>query len=96
VRQLSNVIERAVVLGEGELIPAEDLAEEVVESAVGLGVAEVGSFQVLIETEKKRLILDAVQRAGGDLRQAAEALGIHLNSLHRLIRNLGLRAELPD
>ena len=40
--------------------------------------------------------LDAMEKARGDYRAAADLLGIHVNSLHRLIRNLGLKSQLTS
>ncbi|MFY0567605.1 sigma 54-interacting transcriptional regulator [Archangium lansingense] len=91
VRQLGNVIERAVVLGADELIQPEDLPDEVLEG----GGASPSDFQATVTTSKKKSILDAMEKARGDYREAAALLGIHVNSLHRLIRNLGLKPHLP-
>jgi len=38
------------------------------------------------------LILQAMQQANGNYIEAARTLGLHPNSLLRLIRNLGLKA----
>ena len=44
--------------------------------------------------EPIRADLDAVEEAQGRFTEAAKALGLHPNYLHRLIRNLDLRAEI--
>jgi DNA-binding NtrC family response regulator len=43
---------------------------------------------------KSRLILDAVEAAGGNVSEAARRLDLHPNYLHRLITDLGLRDDL--
>ena len=43
---------------------------------------------------KKDLIVRAVEDARGNYTMAARALGLHPNYLHRLIRNLQLKAML--
>jgi transcriptional regulator with GAF, ATPase, and Fis domain len=91
VRQLGNAIERALVLGEDELIQPEDLPDEVLEGGVTTGAAS--GYQATLTDTKKKTILDALERAGGDYASAARSLGIHVNSLHRLMRNLGLKAH---
>jgi len=92
VRELENAIERAVVLGQSDLILAEDLPETVLESAA---LPEVpGALQSSITATKRQAILAAWQESGGDHRQAAERLNLHPNSLRRLIRNLKLRDTL--
>ena len=45
---------------------------------------------------KKRLIRDAVAAANGSYTEAAKALGVHPNYLHRLIRNLDMKSELRE
>jgi transcriptional regulator with GAF, ATPase, and Fis domain len=94
VRQLSNAIERALVLGSDELIRREDLPDEVL--AVGSPARDAGpqSFHDTIVAAKRALIRSAYEQAGGDHQLAAVRLSVHPNSLHRLIRNLGLRTEL--
>ncbi len=90
VRQLSNVIERALVLGKDELIRPEDLPDEMLES----GGDPPSSFQATIVETKRELIRTAFRTAGGEHQEAARTLGLHVNSLHRLIRNLRLKPQL--
>jgi Nif-specific regulatory protein len=91
IRELENAIERAVVLGQSDLVLAEDLPETVLEAGP---VGADGTFQTSVSQAKRQLILGAWRDSGGDHNQAAALLKIHPNSLRRLIRNLGLRAEL--
>ena len=88
VRQLSNAIERALVLGDGERIRPEDLPDELLES--GAAEAPVSDFQGEITATKKRLLLSALEDAGGNAAAAARALGLHPNSFRRLMRQLRL------
>jgi DNA-binding NtrC family response regulator len=90
VRQLANVIERAAVLGDGQVIRLEDLPDEIVES----GGQPAGAFQSQVAEAKKQSILLAWRESGGDYQKTAEKLGIHLNSLHRLVRQLNLKPAL--
>ena len=98
VRELANVIERAVVLGDGEVVRREDLPDEV---AVAGGAVEEAAqassprdFQAALVDFKKNLILEAWKQSGEDYAQTAERLGIHVNSLHRMVRTLGLKGDL--
>jgi transcriptional regulator with PAS, ATPase and Fis domain len=96
VRELRNAVERAVVLGEGELIGLSDLPEAVIEAAAG-GVGEplgIPRFHAAVQEHKRRLILEAVKEARGNISRAAALLGLHPNYLHRLVTNLELRAAL--
>jgi Nif-specific regulatory protein len=93
IRELANVIERAVVLGTTELILPEDLPESMLESRSASGAA-AGSYHEAVAQKKKELIVEAVSRSGGSITEAAKLLGLHPNYLHRLIRNLGVREDL--
>jgi Nif-specific regulatory protein len=94
VRQLGNAMERALVLGTDEVIRVEDLPDEVLAARAPSQNADAGSFHDRILAAKRALILGAYEQASGDHQQAAAILGIHANSLHRLIRTLGLKPEL--
>lgn len=95
VRELANAVERAVVLGSDDLIRPEDLPETVTESAPASGgPVPVSSFHEAVNEQKRRLVLAAVEQAGGSITRAAERLGLHPNYLHRLIGNLDLRARI--
>ena len=48
-------------------------------------------FQDLPRESKKRLILKALEQAGGKYTEAAKVLGMHPNNLHRLMRTLNLK-----
>ncbi len=93
VRELENALERAVVLGSGDLILPEDLPEGILETEPAEGVA-VARYHEAVKETKKQLIARAVEQAGGNYTEAAKLLGVHPNYLHRLIRNLNLRADL--
>lgn len=91
VRELENAIERAMVLGSGDVILADDLPETIAESALPVASTNAKYHGALKET-KKQIILQALQQAGGNYIDAAKILGMHPNSLLRLIRNLDLKA----
>jgi len=93
VRELENAIERAVVLGSSDFIRPEDLPEAVLEGEPSTDVA-VTKYHEAIKQAKKQLILKAVEEAHGNYTEAAKLLGVHPNYLHRLIRNLNLRAAV--
>jgi transcriptional regulator with GAF, ATPase, and Fis domain len=92
VRELQNAIEHAVILGTADRIQPEDLPETVLE---GIAPADLPSaYQTLLGETRRECIVRAWQTAGGDHNQAAQALGMHPNSLRRLIRLMGLRVTL--
>ncbi len=92
IRELGNVLERALVLGESEVVCPEDLPDEVVEGSTDIP----SSFQVALHDFKQKLILEAYRKAGRDYGTTAELLGVHINSLHRMIRRLGLKERLES
>ena len=95
VRELENAIERAVVLGSSELILPEDLPESIIETQLTPKESIESGFHSAVIDLKKRLITNAVKEAAGNYTEAAKSLGVNPTYLHRLIRNLNLKASLP-
>jgi transcriptional regulator with GAF, ATPase, and Fis domain len=91
VRELENALERAVVMGSTDSILPDDLPETILE-ACPAAPASTDKYHGTIKEAKKQLILHALQQANGNYIEAAKALGMHPNSLLRLIRNLDLKA----
>ncbi|HWY69581.1 MAG TPA: sigma 54-interacting transcriptional regulator [Terriglobales bacterium] len=92
VRELENAIERALVLGSADAILTEDLPEAVAEAVTPAGVPATKYAGAMKDT-KKQVILQALQDANGSYTEAAKTLGLHPNSLLRLIRRLDLKLE---
>jgi len=92
IRELENAIERAVVLGQSEVVLPEDLPETVLDAAPAADAG--GALQASVSETKRQVILNAWREAGGDHNRAAELLKIHPNSLRRLIRTMNLREVL--
>ena len=94
VRELENVVERAVALATGHTLGLGDLPAEVAGVAAGTTPALVGLPEegcnlddVLGEVER-RLLLQALDRAGGVRTQAAKLLGVTFRSLrYRLAKH---------
>ncbi|HEX3528323.1 MAG TPA: sigma 54-interacting transcriptional regulator [Thermoanaerobaculia bacterium] len=94
IRELSNAIERAVVLGQDDVIQPDDLPETLLETGPSASAAAAPSFHEAVNRCKRELILEAVAASGGTITRAAERLGLHPNHLHRLITSLDLRTEI--
>jgi Nif-specific regulatory protein len=90
VRELENAMERALVLGSSDSILPDDLPEAVLESASPATSAT--DYHGTVREHKKEVIVEALRKANGNYISAANALGMHPNSLLRLIRNLDLKA----
>jgi Nif-specific regulatory protein len=93
VRELENAIERALVLGVSDVIRPEDLPESILEKGPGPG-APTTKYHLAVLQLKRQLILAALEEAKGSYTEAAQILGVHANYLHRLVRNLNLRASI--
>jgi DNA-binding NtrC family response regulator len=92
VRELENAVERALILGDTELIECEDLPPAILETARNTPAAS--DLDQTISSAKRDSIVRAWTESNGDYRQAAVILGLHPNSLLRLVKKLNLRSEL--
>jgi transcriptional regulator with GAF, ATPase, and Fis domain len=95
VRELENAIERALVIGSGEVILLEDLPDALLEQEP-VGEVDEGKYHAHVKALKKQLILDAVEQTRGNYVEAARILGVNSNYLHRLIRNLRLKDAINE
>jgi transcriptional regulator with GAF, ATPase, and Fis domain len=93
VRELANAIERALVLGRGDVLRREDLPETVSSSPLPSSEGR-GRYHDTLEDAKKRLIVRALEECHGNYTHAARWLGLNANYLHRLIRVLGIKDAL--
>jgi transcriptional regulator with PAS, ATPase and Fis domain len=94
VRELENVIERGVVLAQGDeinldLLPA-DLQESYSLPASGALPEGVGLNDAMSRYERQ-LIESALRRAGGVQKQAAQLLRLKPTTLNEKIKRLGIR-----
>ena len=93
VRELENAIERALVLSTSDVVQPEDLPESILEKGV-TSSDEAANYHYQVKELKKQLILTALEQTNRNYTEAAELLGVHVNYLHRLIRNLDLKDAL--
>ncbi|MBI5845770.1 MAG: sigma-54-dependent Fis family transcriptional regulator [Deltaproteobacteria bacterium] len=93
VRELSNLVENAVVLCRTENLSSEDLPGYLLhganQSCEGLSTESAGLDAVLAEAEK-RLIISALEKTGHVQTQAARELGISERVLRYRMKRLGL------
>ncbi len=88
VRELENLVERAVVLTRDEVIGAGDLPLSLTED--GMETGEAASLQAAVEGLERRLIRDALASAGGVQTRAADRLGISERVLRYKLKKYGL------
>jgi len=91
VRELRNVVERAVLLCEGDVLRSVDLPEEWLN---GNGVAKseaatAGPLATLQEAEARH-IAQVLSHTHGQIGEAAQILGVHRNTLARKIKEYRL------
>ena len=89
VRELQNAMERAVVLGTEDVIRPESLPDALLDAEPADGGTT--PFHEAIRQAKRDVLFQALERTDGSVVKAAELLGLHVNSLHRLLRILGIR-----
>ncbi|MET0503053.1 MAG: sigma 54-interacting transcriptional regulator, partial [Candidatus Binatia bacterium] len=89
VRELANVIERAVVLGEGPVLTVHHLPIRVLGGQPRNKPDEL-SYHDAINTYRRELIVGALASAQGNRAAAAKALGLHRTHLMKLIRALAI------
>ena len=85
VRELEHAVERAVLLAPASLIQASDLGLRAAPAA-----ALAGLDSMPLDEAERILVRTALERAGGNIHQAAKALGLSRAALYRRIERYGL------
>lgn len=92
VRELQNVVERAVLLGNGEQVELEDLPPALRDGrgpVVANFTNDAGLKSALQEPER-RMILQVLESTGWSRNLTAEKLGINRTTLYKKMKRLGL------
>ena len=84
IRELGHAVERAVLLAQGETVRAADLALR----APSASAARIEDLP--LEDVERLLIRKALDRHGGNVSQAAKALGLSRSALYRRIAAYGI------
>ncbi|HSF58485.1 MAG TPA: helix-turn-helix domain-containing protein, partial [Candidatus Binatia bacterium] len=87
VRELANVIESAVVLGQGPELTARDLPAAVVSPAPQM-LPDEFSYHEAIDDYRRELIAKTLAQTQGNRAAAAKLLGLQRTYLSRLIKAL--------
>ena len=90
VRELENVIERAVILTQNNLITIEDLPDKI-SNLKRFDNGENLTYQEAVSKAKQIIVEEAIAKADGNIAKAAVSLGIHPNNLHRLLKTMSIR-----
>lgn len=90
IRELINLIERSVILADGELLEVYHLPDHL--RAVRINVIRELTSQILtLEEQERRHILEVIKHTDGNRTQAARILGIDRVSLWRKLKNYGIK-----
>lgn len=103
VRELENLIERAVTLADGEVIESDVFPAQLRDSSTHRAVAaeegeeipEGFDLQAHLERYERQLLLRALEQAGGVKTHAARILGIEYRSIRYRLEKLALEDEKP-
>ena len=105
IRELRNVVERALVMGRGRILQfpegfmgaqpsdrAASVPPEKTLSPAPWASGRIGSapLKELLQSHKKRLIEEALAESEGNQAAAAKTLGVHRSNLNRMIKDLGV------
>ena len=87
VRELDNVLERAMILGDGEWIKPSDLPGQ---QSAGAELNSEDNLSAALDLFEKIHIERTLNRTGGDKLRAAELMGLSLSTLYRKLEKLGI------
>jgi DNA-binding NtrC family response regulator len=91
IRELQNVIERAVIFADGDTIRVSDIgiitASEITNDNEGLDLHQA------MRNYERQFIIHVLDKCDGNKSQAAKSLGVGLSSLYRKIDELGINGN---
>ena len=92
VRELSHVMERAVLMSRGERIQAGDLGLQNTASGQAAGARDNGEALagLTLDDAEELLVRQALERSGGNIQRAADALGVSRPALYRRLEKYGI------
>ena len=91
IRELQNVVERAVLLGKGEVITSGDLPREL-SGGTSISVPRVGTMTLkeALEEPERQIILDVLEANNWNRNATADSLGVNRTTLYKKMKKLGL------
>ena len=104
VRELKNIVERLAIMCDADHIEPRHLPPEIVQAPpvvlphLPTRWADFKEYKrqardALLQDLDRRFLTEALQRAGGNVTRAAEAVGMLRTNLHALLRKYGLGEE---
>ena len=98
VRELENIVERAVALGEGDtltldLLPGEVRTAMAVHAVPEVSLEEGADLDTMVADFERRIIEAALEKTGGNRTRAAQVLGVSFRSLRYRLKKYGWAEE---
>ncbi len=98
IRELENVIERAVVLSVGEILDVDLLPSSVLKPqphpfAMSSLPSNGSSLKEAVSDFERQMIIRALQGSGGVQKRAAELLKVKPTTLHEMMKRLSISSE---
>jgi two-component system, NtrC family, nitrogen regulation response regulator NtrX len=96
VRELKNVVERALILSDGDPLTAADIRSALPTSGAARAAAPPadGTLRDLADAYERDVIRERLRRFGGHVTNAARSLGLERSHLYKKCKQLGL--EIRD
>lgn len=91
IRELENIIQRAVVFAREDIITREDLKTDDIELNISEGDGETKTLAHQVQTLEKDLIYDALNRSDGNQSEAARMLGITERNLRYKLKKYQMK-----
>lgn len=93
VRELENIMERAVIFCEGEYITVNDLPEFISSGTGANGGEQAKTLKDAVKEFEKIYIRQELERVKFNKEEAAKILGISVSSLYRKMEELGIDSQ---
>jgi len=94
VRELENIMERAVILQEGEQVDVEDMPDKVRSRACSRRSLSLDKAQMTLEELEKEYLISVLEETNWQKKKASSILGINASTLYRKIQRYGLEREM--
>jgi two-component system NtrC family response regulator len=93
VRELENIIERAVVLTRSKVITLNDIPMNIkgFKEEKSIGSLDEGTLTEQVEALEKQLIFDALQQSGGNQTKAGKLLGLTERNLRYKLKKYNIK-----
>jgi len=90
VRELQNYVERVMAMNFGPVLRPEPLPRDLQERPGVPRLARIRGLSATVEEIERRMVTEALQKAGGNQSEAARKLGLTEQSLRYRLRKYGL------